>query len=119
MRLDGETQFLSRREVLRRAGLSLGVALGILSLPVLGTALVRYNGGWCKYRWYEVVQDREDGDKWHVNLFAAPRLGDLEQGEHLGYRVMDSGELERWRQNLLYPARFHFRDGHKEGFQSS
>lgn len=103
-------KMLSRRRFTGYFCGALLTALAALGVPRLGSLL-----SWAlRPHWYEVVQDMRDPNKWHVNLFASPRIGDLEKAEHLGYRVVEASNIKKVLEQLGYPARIQFRNGHKE-----
>lgn len=93
---------ISRRELLRQGPR----ALGSLLFP----GLLRPK----EYRWFELVQDRNEAAKWHVNLFAGPEVVDVAGASHLSYQVVEIEDIAAFRRQLPHPARLQFRDGHEE-----
>lgn len=93
---------ISRRELLRQGPRALG---GLLFPGLLGLK---------EYRWFELVQDRNEAAKWHVNLFAGPEIGDIARASHLSYQVAEIEDIVAFRRQLPHPARLQFRDGHEE-----
>jgi hypothetical protein len=106
---------ISRRQLLRSAPKALGAALALwaVSSPAakLLNAVSRGDQG---VRWYEVVQDMKNTNRWHINLYTAKTLGDLEHGKLLSHRVVGTKEFLSMRQERKLPARFQFRDGQRE-----
>lgn len=101
----------SRRQIMRRVSKAAGgFFLGSLAAPFAKLL----TGDYFWPRWYDVVQDMKDSHKWHVNLFAAPHLGDVENARHLSHRVIEASDIGLIKEKLEYPVRVQFRDGHRE-----
>jgi len=100
---------VSRRDFLREVEEAAAALSAMVASPLLAILPDEE-----RVLWYEVVQDMRSGDLWHVNLFAAKEMGDLEKGKHLGHRVVRAGDAEAIKGQLKYPARIQFQDGHTE-----
>jgi len=64
--------------------------------------------------WYEVVQDMRDLSLWHVNLFAATRLGDIRRGRLIHHRRVRANSAQEFWGTLGYPLRIQYCDGRSE-----
>lgn len=114
MGIDSVKKGISRREFLWQGAVVAGAHLAVFSIPSVGGALLRNLRARGMSRWYEIVQDMKDEDKWHVNLFAAPVLGNLPRAKHLEHKVLFTEEMMSLKKQLPYPARFQYVDGRKE-----
>lgn len=100
---------VSRRDFLREVEETAAALAAMVASPLLAMLPVEE-----RTLWYEVVQDMRREDRWHVNLFAAKEIGDLEKGKHLGHRVVRVEDVETIKGQLKYPARLQFQDGRTE-----
>lgn len=64
--------------------------------------------------WYEVVQDVERPDVWHVNLFSGTVRGDLSRATLDERRTMTGKDANSIKRDLEFPWRIQELDGHQE-----
>lgn len=101
---------LKRREFLSRFGAALA-GVGML----VGLPLFRKFAPSQEVEWYEVVQDAQDPDQWHLNRFSAPSLGDLAAATHHGHEIVEAADAALVMTQLQgVPLRIQYRDGRKE-----
>lgn len=98
---------VSRRGFLLRAAQDLLPFLGS-PMPFIPLAAGKETSG---KRWYEIVQDMKSPELWHVNLFGARELGDLNHGLLLEHKLFGSNDLALMLDEIAYPLRIQFRNG--------